>query len=176
MKKHLKQASEFYKEFFSKEQTIYPISEIDCEIICEIIELFKKCNYSDIATIIDKWKHSKDIEVRDALLEFNINFKKDIITNSQEAGNPLSKLFTPPKFIKLKSGAYYLNEIFFYCKEEGFYDSDNFYYTILLNKMPDTMQTRLYMDEHIKYKSEEERDREYDKLEEALKESGTIII
>lgn len=81
MNKYLKSASNNFEKIKQKDYLISPISEIDCEIIVEIVELFKKANISNVVEVLKNYKFLKDEEIRDQLLDCNTNFKQYSVEN-----------------------------------------------------------------------------------------------
>lgn len=73
MNEHL---TKIYKKYKNKLISINPISQIDAEIINEIIIAFDKLNIKELKDIINDYKKKKDEEIRDKLLDWNINFIK----------------------------------------------------------------------------------------------------
>ena len=73
MNKYLKSASERFEKIRGKEHLINPISEIDCEIVIELGQILMKAGLKDVCEILKNYKYSKDKEVRDNLLQWNID-------------------------------------------------------------------------------------------------------
>jgi len=67
-----------------KKRLISPICQLDAEIIQEIILILEKLSVTDdIKGVIEHWKFLKDEEVRDLLLEWNINHPEGIESDKE---------------------------------------------------------------------------------------------
>jgi len=85
MNNFLQKSSErFEKELKRKEFLINPISKLDAEIVAELIELLKKYQHLDIVEILGKYKYLKDEEIRDMLMQLNIDFHQEKKSDQQE--------------------------------------------------------------------------------------------
>lgn len=74
MNQYFKAAAKRFGELTkSKSFNINPISEIDSEIIGELKEVLKKLGATNICAILDSYKYLKDEEIRDSLLQWNID-------------------------------------------------------------------------------------------------------
>ena len=73
MNKYLKSASERFEKIKEKDYAISPMSEVDCEIVVELSQLLSKMGKKDVVEILKNYKYLKDEEVRDQLLQCNID-------------------------------------------------------------------------------------------------------
>lgn len=184
MKAHLKKSVDQYSKI-QDEVLINPISQTDAEIITEVIEALKKLDKTDLVAILDGWKYKKDSEVRDDLLQWNIDFNSE--SNQEEDTKDKEYAW----FKKLEGGGYIINgqlyvqhpiftfitlgdirycleEIFNYSKiEEWDYDVNKMKYGIRLNSHPDESTfKKKYADKKMFFISKEVRDQNYNKLDE----------
>lgn len=169
MNQYLKSAVERYKKFISKYKEplkIHPISEIDAEIIIELQEILKKCDMQTVVNIIREYKFLKDEEIRDKLIQFNIDF-------SAISSDPELKDIEYTDFIVLNEKNFKLKYIFSYEKIERWdYDRNELKYGIHLNKTDEKVSEKmpLYGNEKLWYFSFERRDEDYDQLDGYFRE------
>lgn len=76
MNQFLKSASERFSKLKKSEYLINPLSEIDAEIIGELSEILKKFNANEAVAILKQYKELKDSEIRDMLLQLNMDLSK----------------------------------------------------------------------------------------------------
>jgi hypothetical protein len=180
MKEHLKKAALSYAKL-KEETAINPISNIDAEIIVELLEALKKVGKTDLVAILDGWKYKKDGDVRDDLLTWNTEYNSEENQEEREDGYEIKvgkfgglfingQLYIKEKtrnFITLQGAMYELELIFNYSKiKEWSYDLPvGQKHGIKLNEHPDeTIRKSIYADKKIFYSSIEERDKEFDRL------------
>jgi len=180
MKEHLKKAVTSFAKL-KQESSINPISNTDAEIIVELLEALKKVGKTDLVAILDGWKYKKDEDVRDDLLTWNTEFNPE---ENQEERNIFDiepakfggyfidgLLYTQEKvrnFIELGGSKYCMDDIFFYSKiQEWDYNQPvGVKFGIKLNEHPDDVSMkRIYADKKIFYTSKEERDKEFERLD-----------
>lgn len=73
MNQYLQSANKRFDERFKQSFNINPISKVDAEIMIEIKEIFRKLGRTDICAVLDEYKFFKDTEIRDLLLQWNID-------------------------------------------------------------------------------------------------------
>ena len=76
MNHFFKSASERFSKLKKSEYLINPLSEIDAEIIGELSEILKKFNANETVAILKQYKELKDSEIRDMLLQLNMDLSK----------------------------------------------------------------------------------------------------
>lgn len=76
MQKHLIAASERYPEQVRK-NLVHPISEEDTQVITEIIELFKKMEFTAAVDILQQWKKKSDQDIALELLDLNTHIASE---------------------------------------------------------------------------------------------------
>jgi hypothetical protein len=162
MIEHLKQASDKYPEA-DQDRTIHPISKTDANIITEIIELFKKMQFSAAVDILKNFKKISDEDTLQNLMELNVNIGK--MKPSQEGEKETTPLFQ--RYLKTcgrRIDLYLLihfNAIDLEIKDEG-----TIKYCIELNPTPkEAKQVPYYANEFIVYETAKERDEIANKLD-----------
>lgn len=190
MKEHLKKAVESFSKL-KQETAINPISNTDAEIIVELLEALKKVGKTDLVAILDGWKYKKDVDIRDDLLTWNTEYNSEENQEEREGGFDIKMgkyggLFVNGllyvqekvrKFVVLQGSMYELDEIFNYSKiKEWSYDIPvGQKYGIKLNEHPDEVKNkRIYADKKIFYNTVEERDKEFEKLNNAFLSQDNI--
>lgn len=169
MKSHLKSAIDRFKKSKGKEEyLINPISEIDAEIIVEISQIFKKLNRNDLFTIIDNWKYNKDTETRDDLLQWNIDNSMLVKGEEVDVNPDLTELLPPSDIMKFNDEYIELRFIYNFDKIDDWdYDNSKPIYGIKFNEVPADVTKTPYMgNKKIFFYDIDERDREYNRLED----------
>lgn len=69
MDTHLKYISKEYEQDCD-DRGVYPISEQDCQIITELIDILRLNNNNQLAQILSRWKDDSDNQILDQLLEY----------------------------------------------------------------------------------------------------------
>jgi hypothetical protein len=170
MNQYLKSAVDRYEKFISKYKEplkIHPISVIDAEIIIELQQILKKCNMDTVVNILGQYKFLKDEEIRDKLLQFNIDFNK-----LQEIDISEDQDIEIFDFITLKNKLFKLKYIFSYEKiEQWDHDRGDLKYGIHINKTDEKVSEKmpLYGNEKVWYFSYSNRDKEFDELDDYFK-------
>lgn len=180
MNKFLKSAVERYPKK-EEERKIHPISNIDGEIITELIEIFKKHEINEVKGILDKYKYLSDEDIRDLLLEYNTNNPekpkdKDLekLREKEGSGNASSEQMLR-ELIDFDGEILELWSIKRITKERTYnYKENKLEYGICINK--DLPENFLLKDITIKYNEEEERDSRLDKLKKEILSKGVSII
>jgi len=76
MQKHLIAASDRYPEEVRK-NLVHPISQEDTQVITEIIELFKKMEFTAAVDILQQWKKKSDQDIALELLDLNTHIASE---------------------------------------------------------------------------------------------------
>jgi hypothetical protein len=135
MKQHLKSASERYLAFKQKEFKINPISSVDAEIIVELSEIIKKLDKPNIKSILDQWKYLSDEEVRDMLMQANLDLAA--CKSDGDLENPLKNTFKPRKikFLRFMGKRLVVDFIIMISTKEGLnITTRNYEYKIIINE------------------------------------------
>lgn len=170
MKQHLKSAVERFKKSKGKESyLINPISSIDAEIIIEIVEICKKLDRNDLSIILDGWKYNKDEQIRDDLLQWNIDNNMHVSDASLEGEDKVPSVFDiqPKLIMKIYDEVIDLTYIFHYNKiEEWIEDIGRFEYGIIFNEVgSDITRLPYFANKKIFFSDIEERDVYYDRFD-----------
>ena len=174
MNQYLKSASKKYSSVIDKEYLINPISEIDGEIITEVMELFKKMGAKGIAEILKNYKYLKDEEIRDQLLQANIDAASRA---GEERVNELKK--TPMRIPMVDFGEDTISAyLIFGYKESEYYDAEDCYHGVLmLNPTPpEATRLPLYANYRMEFSDEEKFEEFMFNFKAKLQEAGLNII
>ena len=186
MNKYLKSASDRFEKIKEKDYAIAPMSEMDCEVVVEVFELLRKSGKKDAVEILKQYKYLKDDEIRDQLIQCNIdtsskNYEKE---GESEVGKLLAeinelkeKLEQKKKFIQLRDDSIAVNLIFGF-KTETYCDADwNFTGKLILNPV-DRSATKipLYANYEIEVHDEDEFDEIVEHLTIQMKNSGIEFV
>jgi len=181
MNDYLKSASNRFEEKFKKEFLINPISKIDAEIIVELGQILKKLNATDVKAILDEYKFKKDSEVRDDLLQWNIDHKYGSNkTKPNEDDVEITDENSFPPLIKI--GDFYMRGYHlhnFDLFEEFNEEYEEYVFGIILNPVPvaaDLKKIPLYCNEKIMFTTEEDRNKVLTNIIQFLNESGVGFI
>jgi hypothetical protein len=143
MKDHLKAASDRYPKNLEN-SLIHPISNIDAEIFIEIGQILKKAGLEEVKKIWDSFKFLKDAQVRDSLLQWNIDNSQgkenstDVDTIEKQGKSGTGSLFVR-NFIAFKDFRLDVSLIRSYERKDEFNFIKNLMeYFILINKIPET--------------------------------------
>jgi len=182
MNKFLKSASQRYcKLKESKDFIINPISEIDAEIIVEIGEIFKKQGLVDLAEILKSYKELKDEEIRDQLMQWNIdhpNGKNNKINNfiDKVIDEVIEEQKLPP-FIQINNLRMKLCHLLGLELYERIDEEENYKWGIIINPTPEhTKQIPLYSNFKVEWFTEKDRNNVLYKLESVCQEQGIDFI
>ncbi len=190
MNEYLKASSKKYTKLSDKEVLIHPISEIDGEIITEIYEILKKTGINNVADILKEYKYLKDEEIRDKLLQVNIDNATSLTTLSPDID------FTALEGMVIEGVQKYIEEskvlfidfeskilkIKFLNSAEA-YDSSYFNqntgnteyrYQIIVNKETSESSTTFYSNLTFSYDLEEDRDNKLLEFKQLLIDSGDV--
>lgn len=178
MNKFFKSAVDRYNKLKGdKDFLINPISEEDAEIIDELRVILKKLGRDDVLELLRSHKEEKDVEIRDKLLQWNIDHPSlglkglvdkvaDDIVNGNDSEKQQWQFF---KIDSLSIRSYHLLGF------EEFEKNDKFY--IKINPTPDHAKSiPLYANYLIEYESEEYRNQVIENLQNFLGDQGVDTI
>lgn len=178
MNEYLKSASSRYKEEIKKNYVINPISEVDCEIMVEIRELLKKAGLREADAILKEYKYLKDTEIRDQLMQCNINFRadedslNDLIEDTLKNGKENDELFKV-YFVTIGEHNLFARYISGFVVVEDWDENDNFIGTITLNPVDESATKQpIYSNYKIVFRDEEKFENELQNLKKQMIEAG----
>lgn len=162
MVEHLKQASDKYPEA-DQTRSIHPISKTDANITTEILELFRKMQFSAAVDIVKNYKKISDEETLERLMELNTNIGK--MKPSSEGEKETTPLFQ--RYLKAcgrRIDLYLL--IHFDAIDITVKEDNTIKYCIQLNPTPESAkQVPYYANEFLVYATPQERDEVANKLD-----------
>lgn len=176
MNKQLKSAVSRFDEIKKNDYLISPISQLDAEIFIELTQIISKFGGDNIVQILKEYKFKKDEEIRDDLLQWNIdnpNFKKDENIKSQE---PQKKIWP---FLRIQDRVIRAWDIGAWNEEEEIDENGNFKFYIILNPLPegyDLKKVPKYSNERITFDSFENRKIVLDNLEAYFSHNGIDLL
>lgn len=185
MNKFFKSAAERYRKISDKEYFINPISEVDCEIIIELGQILYKAGLTDVTAILKTYKEFKDAEVRDSLMQWNIDNPslKKVTVIKQAEKDKQTEEFEEHEFpVLFKIGDIILNELNLRgLKLYERYDEEreDYVYGIIVNPVPEGFAMKsvpMFANEKIEFFEEENRKVALDNLSNFLMEKGIDII
>lgn len=146
------------KRFKTKESLIAPISEVDAEIVGELIEIFKKLEMTPLVNTLSKYKYLKDSEILDRVLDFSLRLSSDIYNakqNLDEEGNPIPIVI---RYLLVNNRRIDLFQIVgFDVIDDN--SGDEILYQIRLNPTPDKSKyVPYYSNEILEFNTKESRD------------------
>ena len=174
MNKYLRSAADRFDKIKNDNNfLINPMSTQDAEIFVEIGQILKKCKLNDVLAILSEYKSISDAEIRDNLLQWNIdhpavtsNLKDQV---SEVIGETLNRRVP---WIQIKGAALPVNELFGFRLIERL-EGDNYYYIIVINPTPEHVKNiPMYANEEFIYHSEENRNSVIEKLKLFLEDNG----
>jgi len=184
MNKFLNSASERFDKLKGRDFLINPISKADCEIVIELGQILKKVGLTEILQILDSYKELKDEEIRDRLLQWNIdNPTWGIKKLANKLANQIvgdeedeeTKLFSPVYF-KIKEFMFHQYDFRGLKTFEKFDEAKaDYVYGIILNPVPDSMPLKSvppYANERVEFNTEEDRNVVLKGLSDFLKGRG----
>ncbi len=186
MNDYLKSAVKRFNDKFKKEFLINPISSIDAEILTEIKQVIKKAGLNEVNAILDEYKFKKDEEIRDDLLQWNIDNPK-IGKSVGELVDGVIKEFSEdfeeksifPPILTIGSINVRVNDIINWRKFEELGEDDEYIFGILINEIPENADVKnvpIYCNERIVFYSEEERNNVIENLIQFMRSNGTNVI
>jgi len=173
MNKYKQAAAKRFSTKFKEDFLINPISTLDAEIITELEEILKKGKLLGAAEIMKRYKFDKDSDIRDELLQFNMDLSPKVAEKAtKDAGleeEPEEKkrepffLFSDYMGFTIKRNLILgFRAVWFTDKESG-----EETYSILLNEVPDgTKNLPMYSNFVLSYEDEDERNMDLDALRE----------
>ena len=179
MNKFFKSAVDRFHKIKERDYLISPISEIDAEIIVEIGQILKKVGLDSVNIILANWKENKDEEVRDDLLQWNIddsNIKKQTVGQvmTEAVDKLVEEARKPEPTIEIReiiTGIYNIVAI------ESGEDLINDRFWIIINPTPEgTKRVPIFANRKILYCDEESRDSALESIKEALRKDGSEYI
>lgn len=187
MNQYLKSAANRFNQLNKdgKVHLISPISQIDGEIITEIIELFRKFHADNIVEVLNNYKFRKDEEVRDDLLSLNTEFNmgkgnQDLPNTPEDVSEKVAELIKKRDYVKIQDERVYVWSITSWGKEERYCPhKKDMIYSIVLNRVEKTLQVSkvpMYSNHRFDYEDIDERDLAFDNLDSALLSSGLVNI
>lgn len=175
MKDHLKSAVKRYKQ---EEVRINPISNLDVEIVVELTQIFDKLNQPELKSMVDQWKFLSDVEVRDMLIEWNIQHPKTFEEKGEEGEENgevslkisrevdiQKKRFTVRDFIDFRGEVVEVGLIKTIGKSYSL-TSNGIVFEIIFNK--DLHEKFVLINKVFKFMDERIRDQHYEDLKERL--------
>jgi len=180
LNKYLNSAKERFQKISDKDYLIHPISEIDCEIFIELAQILKKAGLSEVIEIIKEYKGIKDAEIRDTLLQWNIDHPKLGIVKlvnqmvdkmSEEGEEPEAPL---PAYVQIGDIRVHQFDLRGIQKYERFDErKEDYIYGITINPMPEGFIIKnipMFANHKIEYNDEQNRNDVLRKLSEFLLE------
>lgn len=187
MNKFLKSAVTRYEALKgTKDYLINPISTVDAEIMIELGQILKKLGAKDLFEILNSYKEVKDAEIRDTLIEWNIQHpsggNKDAL--SKVFDRVFNKIETEekeeekyPPFIRISNLTMRIYDLKGLELTERVDDEGNYKWGIVINPTPDHVkQIPLYSNYRVEFFSEKNRNDVLKKLESVFSENGTDFI
>lgn len=186
MNKYLNSARERFSKISDKDYLIHPISEVDCEIFVELAQILKKAGLEEVVQIIKEYKGIKDLEIRDDLLQWNINHPQlgttklinKIADKAGEEGE--DKYPPPPAFLKIGDLLVREFDLRGIEKYERFDErKEDYVYGIIINPMPEGFNIKnipMFANSKIEYSDEQNRNTVLRKLSEFLLEQEVQTI
>lgn len=186
MNKYLKSASDSFEKIKQKDYLINPISILDCEIMTEIVELFKRGGYDDVVQVLKSYKYLKDEEIRDQLIECNLDFNEEEFEEFDDIiGDTLEKRVKKLKekfddkieFITLGSDRINSNLIFGFRADEQYDLEDRFTGSLILNPTNvSATKIPLYANHILTFYDESEFEENVNLLERQLEKANIKFI
>ena len=182
MNKFTRSAVDRFNKIKEKEYLINPISEVDCEIFVELGQILKKAGLTAVLEIMKSYKELKDEEVRDQLLQFNIDYKGNglnTLKNAvQEAVESVQDEFKYTPIIIIGDIQLKLNYIHgLQIGSRLDIGTGEYIWWIKINPVPDDVKSVPYFANHvIEFYDEENRNEVLNKLRAAFEENDTPLI
>jgi hypothetical protein len=175
MNKHLKTAVDRYPLQYLEDELnkgeplkINPISQIDAEIMIEIMELIKKINGTSLLEILNDYKFLKDTEIRDKLMQLNLDVSKNQSENTGEQNLSV-------RYVCIQGSTIDLNQFI----SHNVYDLEEnkeLVYCLLLNPVHEKSKVfPMYANLEFIFDNEDERDRYADLLSNYLNETRGLF-
>lgn len=168
MKSYFKKITRLY--FQEKEgQKIRPISNMDAQIISELLESLAKIGSVDLKNLVSQWKQSPDEDVLDQLIDYNVNkLTTGVVTNEEGESSK-------NKWIDLGGTSIQVKDILSFEKDK-YYDVDRakVVYCIVLNRCSEGHKIPLHANKQIEFLLSDKRDECYDSIKMRLIQFNNI--
>ena len=167
----------------AKEYLINPISEIDCEIMVELSELFKKYGANDVVEILKQYKCLKDEEIRDQLLQANMDFtqkeseeKEVVVERKKDLFKQLLELFSMFRNFLIVDGERIDTKFIFGYKKTNNEDFSEYY--IILNPLniENMKSLPFYINHRFTFYDEKKRDEMVIIIDNLLKDKDVKFV
>lgn len=182
MNNFFRSAIERYKKLLSDHKNdgflINPISEIDLEIIRELCIIIGKLGSSEVVQIMKSYKEYKDEEIRDTLLQWNIDYHKKKTKVSADEEQPVDSEEPLPAYLKIQGLIFHIYD-FVGMEEIEYYDEEQetMVYQLRINPTPeDAKKVPIYANRIVTFDSEQDRQDLINSLESLFLELGRIIV
>lgn len=163
MEKHLKSSVDV-----NLDREINKISQVDAEIIVEIIEIVKKLGHNDLSKILSEWKKRGDDVIRDSLIDFGLDLNNGESIEGSEDEEGFSKTFI--LFDNCSIDTYFIVSI---SKKDKFNPKKGcMVYSILINEH--CSDNNHYSGLEFDYYDAQIRDEKYNDLHINLSDTGKI--
>jgi hypothetical protein len=156
MEKHVRAAVDKYPDT-AKQNLIHPVSEIDAQIMVEIMELLKKMEFTAAIDILKEWKRKSDQDIALDLLDLNTSIARDQGSKPAQDNNAPQFIVTDRYYTVCKRRIDLWLIIGYDSVDEEI--DDEMKYFILLNPTPKLVKSvPFYSNEVLEFKTEKERD------------------
>lgn len=184
MNKYLNSAKERFCKISDKDYLIHPISEVDCEIFIELAQIIKKAGLSEVIEIIKEYKGIKDLEIRDTLLQWNIDHPTlgiaKLINKIVDKATEEEEEIKPPAFLQIGDIRVHQHDLRGIERYERFDEKrEDYIYGIIINPMPEGFNMKsipMFANHKIEYSDEQNRNEVLKKLSEFLLDRGIQTI
>jgi len=169
---HLKKASEEYK--VKKSRKIHPISNVDCEIVEQLITVFDNLQQEKLVGIFSEYKMFSDDEILKNLVRFNNNF--DISKETEQISSDKTVKKFPRYFVNVNNSiSIEVRSLVNFVRCEKYdYNSNEIVYQLIINK--DDTNKLLVSNIIIDFKSSDEREQEFNRLQRLLSEFNIVFL
>lgn len=184
MNKFLTSAKERYQKISDKDYLIHPISEVDCEIFIELAQILKKAGLNEVIEIIKEYKGIKDAEIRDDLLQWNIDHPTlgiaKLINKIVDKATEEEEEIKPPAFLQIGDIRVHQYDLRGIERYERFDEKrEDYIYGIIINPMPEGFNMKsvpMFANHKIEYSDEESRNIVLQNLSDHLKSNSIDTI
>ncbi len=159
MQDHLRAAVDRYPES-ARSNKVHPISEIDAQIITEVIELCKKIKFTKAIDILNKWKKQADEDIALDLLDLNTEIgKQQGSATTEEQNDPNNGFIILPRYILTLGRRIDMFLIISYDEVDTEIENEP-RFCIQINPTPPAAKTvPFYANDWLIYKTEDERNK-----------------
>lgn len=177
MNKFFKSAVERYNNLLKSVKKdgflINPISELDAEIIGELKIILDKRGVRDVVEIVNNYKNYKDEDIRDELLQWNIDHNQMIDEDDEDIENAQQRRMF---YVKIKEVIIFQYDLKCFKFMEEIKNGE-IKYQLMINPTPEEAKSVPYFANYIvNFDDEEDRDDTYSQLKSFLKENRINII